>query len=329
MSCCRGYLNRGVPTTCVVSNWRGATRRMSGSRKRRCHTRTRRSRDHARHNQQVQRGIVGHSGPARRPLPVRRRVQARPPARGAGQGEPASRRLPQVHRRLRGDRRGRPDSPGVAAYPNRPHSAGGRRAGDHHDRRDRRDGGHPRGGAGGAPVLRGDPRRHGRAGPASIPGTGPLRNRDREELTTMRFMMLVIPKGYEKAPAGFAPPAELVAKMTKYNESLTKAGVVLALDGLHPPATGARVRFAGGKPMVTDGPFTEAKEVLGGYWMIQVKSKEEAIEWASRCPASDNEVIEVRQVHEAADFPPEILPPQLSAREQELREELKKKSATP
>ena len=91
--------------------------------------------------------------------------------------------------------------------------------------------------------------------------------------------------------------------MMKYNESLQKAGVLLALDGLHPPSMGARVSFSGGKPKVTDGPFTEAKEVLGGYWMIQVKSKEEAIEWASRCPASDNEVIEVRQVQEMSGLP--------------------------
>ena len=122
----------------------------------------------------------------------------------------------------------------------------------------------------------------------------------------MRFMMLVIPKGYDKAPPGFAPPADLVAKMTKYNESLTKAGVVLALDGLHPPATGARVRFAGGKATVTDGPFTETKEVLGGYWMIEVKSRAEAIEWAKRAPMQDGDIIEVRQVQEISDFPPDV-----------------------
>ena len=122
----------------------------------------------------------------------------------------------------------------------------------------------------------------------------------------MRFMMLVIPKGYEKAAADFAPPADLVARMTKYNESLTKAGVLLGLDGLTPPAKGARVSFGGGKTKVTDGPFTEAKELLGGYWMIQVKSKQEAVEWASRCPAQDGDVIEVRQVQEMSDFPPEV-----------------------
>ena len=122
----------------------------------------------------------------------------------------------------------------------------------------------------------------------------------------MRFMMLMIPKGYEKAAPGTMPDAKAVAAMMKYNESLQQAGVLLALDGLHPPSMGARVTFPGGKPRVTDGPFTEAKEVLGGYWMIQVKSKEEAIAWASRCPGSENETIEVRQVQEFSDFPADV-----------------------
>ena len=122
----------------------------------------------------------------------------------------------------------------------------------------------------------------------------------------MRFMMLMIPKGYEKAQPGAMPDAKAVAAMMKYNEALQKAGVLLALDGLHPPSMGARVTFAGGKPKVTDGPFTEAKEVIGGYWMIQVKSKEEAVEWASRCPASDDEVIELRQVMEMSEFPADV-----------------------
>jgi hypothetical protein len=82
--------------------------------------------------------------------------------------------------------------------------------------------------------------------------------------------------------------------------------VLLALDGLHPPSMGARISFAGGKPKVTDGPFAETKEVVGGYWIIQAKSKEEAVEWASRCPASENEVIEVRQIQEMSDFPPDV-----------------------
>ena len=122
----------------------------------------------------------------------------------------------------------------------------------------------------------------------------------------MRFMMLMIPKGYEQATPGTMPDASAVAAMMKYNESLQQAGVLLALDGLHPPSMGARVSFPGGKAQVTDGPFAEAKEVLGGYWMIQVKSRAEAIEWASRCPGSENEVIEVRQVQELADFPPDV-----------------------
>jgi hypothetical protein len=92
----------------------------------------------------------------------------------------------------------------------------------------------------------------------------------------------------------------------RYNEALKEAGVLITLDGLHPPSMGTRVSFAGGKPVVTDGPFTEAKEVLGGYWMIDVKSKAEAIEWAKKCPASNNETIEIRQVQEMADFPPDV-----------------------
>ena len=122
----------------------------------------------------------------------------------------------------------------------------------------------------------------------------------------MRFMMLMIPKGYEKAAPGTMPDAKAVEAMMKYNEELQKAGVLIALDGLHPPSMGARVSFSGGKATVTDGPFIETKEVLGGYWMIQVKSKEEAIRWASRCPGSENEVIEVRQVQEMSDFPPDV-----------------------
>jgi len=122
----------------------------------------------------------------------------------------------------------------------------------------------------------------------------------------MRFMMLMIPKGYESAEPGTTPSAELVAEMATYNESLAKAGVLLALDGLHPPSTGTRVSFPGRKPRVTDGPFAEAKEVVGGYWLIQVKSKDEAVAWASRCPAQDGDVIEIRQVQELSDFPPDV-----------------------
>jgi hypothetical protein len=119
-------------------------------------------------------------------------------------------------------------------------------------------------------------------------------------------MMLMIPKGYETAEPGAVPEADAVAAMMKYNEALQEAGVLLALDGLHPPSMGARVSFSKGTPIVTDGPFAEAKEVLGGYWMIKVNSREEAIEWAKRCPASANEIIEVRQVQEMEDFPADV-----------------------
>ena len=122
----------------------------------------------------------------------------------------------------------------------------------------------------------------------------------------MRFMMLVIPKGYEKAAPDQMPDPDAVRKMMKYNEDLANAGVLLSLEGLKPPSAGARVSYDGGKPKVTDGPFAEAKECVGGYWMIQVKSKEEAIEWATRAPMTNGEIIEVRAVHEMEDFPADI-----------------------
>src|SRR5580693_9387467 len=123
----------------------------------------------------------------------------------------------------------------------------------------------------------------------------------------MRFMMIMFPKGYENAKPGTVPDLKAIEVMGKYNEQLQKAGVLLALDGLTPPSTmSARVTFEGGKSKVTDGPFAEAKEVVGGYWVIQVKSREEALEWASRIPGSDNEMVEVRRVIEITDFDPEI-----------------------
>lgn len=122
----------------------------------------------------------------------------------------------------------------------------------------------------------------------------------------MRFMMLMIPGVYQtETPADFVPDTEAVKEMMKYNEELKKAGILLALDGLHPPVTGARISFKGGKPAVTDGPFAEVKEVLGGYWMIDVRSREEAIEWARRCPAAAGDIIEIRQVFEMSEFPEE------------------------
>ncbi len=122
----------------------------------------------------------------------------------------------------------------------------------------------------------------------------------------MRFMLLMMPGGYAEAVPGAMPDAAAVAEMMKYNEELGNSGVLLALDGLHPPSMGARVTFAGGKAAITDGPFTEAKEAVGGYWMIQVRSREEALEWAARCPAREHDTIEVRQVHEFSEFPVDV-----------------------
>jgi hypothetical protein len=136
---------------------------------------------------------------------------------------------------------------------------------------------------------------------------------------TMRFMMLV--KASQDSEAGVLPSRELVAKMGKYNEELVKAGVLLTADGLQASSKGARIKFSKGQRTVTDGPFTEAKELIAGFWLIQVGSKEEAIEWASRIPLEDGEV-EIRQVFEASDFPPEVLAPEEAAREQALRDQL-------
>jgi hypothetical protein len=134
----------------------------------------------------------------------------------------------------------------------------------------------------------------------------------------MRFMVLMIP-GDKQFEAGAMPDEKLIAAMMKNNEALANAGVLLGLDGLHPSSKGARVRFSGGKPTVVDGPFTETKELIGGYWLWQVKSKAEAIEWASRCPAADGDTLEIRQVFEAADFGPEV-----AKKEAELMEHIGK-----
>jgi hypothetical protein len=123
----------------------------------------------------------------------------------------------------------------------------------------------------------------------------------------MRFMLLMIPKGYETAAPGTIPDdVAAVESMMNYNRSLQEAGVLLSCEGLHPPSMGARVSFTGGKARVTDGPFAEAKEVLGGYWVIEVPSRAAAIEWATRCPGGDNEVIEVRQIQELSDYPEDV-----------------------
>ena len=132
----------------------------------------------------------------------------------------------------------------------------------------------------------------------------------------MRFMMFMIPPEYQpnsssspKADANFAPPKEAVEVMNRYNEEMAKAGILLSLDGLHPLTMGSRVTFKNGKTTVTDGPFIEAKEVVGGYWLIDVKSKEEAVEWAKKCPAvkaDSGAVIEVRQIFEMSEMPEEV-----------------------
>jgi hypothetical protein len=123
----------------------------------------------------------------------------------------------------------------------------------------------------------------------------------------MRFMMIMFPKHYQNAKPGTVPDFKAMEVMGKYNEQLQKAGVLLALDGLTPPSTmSARVTFKGGKSKVIDGPFSEAKEVVGGYWIIQVKSREEALEWASRIPGSDDEMVEVRRMFDLTDFDPEV-----------------------
>jgi hypothetical protein len=144
----------------------------------------------------------------------------------------------------------------------------------------------------------------------------------------MRFMAIV--KATKDSEAGAPPSKELLAAMGKFNEEMVKAGVMLAGEGLQPSSKGARVRFSKGKRTVIDGPFAETKELIAGFWLLQVRSKEEAIEWIKRCPApfegQDSE-IEIRQVFEASDFPPEVFPPEEAAREQALRDELQRKAA--
>jgi len=142
---------------------------------------------------------------------------------------------------------------------------------------------------------------------------------------TMRFMMLV--KASKDSEAGALPSKELLAAMGQFNEEMAKAGVLLAGEGLQASSKGARITFSGSKRSVTDGPFAETKELLAGFWMIQVKSKAEAMAWASRVPFADGEVVEVRQVFEASDFPADVFPPEDAAREEELRQELQRKAA--
>ena len=145
----------------------------------------------------------------------------------------------------------------------------------------------------------------------------------------MRFMAIV--KANKDSEAGIMPSKELLAAMGKFNEEMVKAGVLLAAEGLQASSKGARVKFSGSKRTVVDGPFAETKELIAGFWLLQVKSKEEAIEWIKRSPApfEGESEIEIRQVFEASDFPAEIFPSEDAAREQSLRDELQKKTAKP
>ena len=120
----------------------------------------------------------------------------------------------------------------------------------------------------------------------------------------MQFLMLMIPKIYRgnKVDPAFRPNQEKLAEMGRFNEELGKAVTILSLNGLHPLNTGARVSFGKGKPTVTDGPFIETTEVLGGFWMVEASSKEELVKWAQRCPADEGDVIEIRQIFDEADF---------------------------
>ncbi|MFC9325228.1 YciI family protein [Kitasatospora sp. NPDC057015] len=133
----------------------------------------------------------------------------------------------------------------------------------------------------------------------------------------MRFMMLVRANG--ETEAGAPPTTEMVEAMDRYNDELIKAGVLLAAEGLHPSSKGALVSYSGGGATVTDGPFAEAKELVAGYWLIQVSSRDEALQWATRIPFEDG-AVEVRQVFEAADFPPGVVPPEIAAKEQAFRD---------
>ena len=120
----------------------------------------------------------------------------------------------------------------------------------------------------------------------------------------MRFLMIMYPDRAAESQA--VPDAKAVEEMMAYNEQLAKAGVLISLDGLHPSSKGARVEFPGGKPKVSDGPFTEAKEIVGGFWMLDVKSKDEAVVWAKRVPATGTNFVELRQVFEMSDFPEDV-----------------------
>jgi hypothetical protein len=140
----------------------------------------------------------------------------------------------------------------------------------------------------------------------------------------MRFMVIV--KASKDSEAGILPSKEQFAEMGRFNEEMIKAGVMLAADGLQASSKGARIKYSGDQRVVTDGPFTETKELVAGFWLIQVKSKQEAIEWLKRAPFKDGEV-EIRQMFEESDFPDDIIPPEHAAREQALRDQLHQQAA--
>jgi len=144
----------------------------------------------------------------------------------------------------------------------------------------------------------------------------------------MRCMVIV--KADKNSEAGLLPTKktkETFAAMGKFNEELVRAGVMLAGEGLQPSSKGKRVRFSGQQRTVIDGPFAETKELIGGFWLWQVKSMEEAVEWLKRAPFDGGTEVEIRQVYEVSDFPADVLPPEDAAREQALRDELQKKAA--
>ena len=136
---------------------------------------------------------------------------------------------------------------------------------------------------------------------------------------------MVIVKASPESEAGALPSTEILAAMGKYNEELAKAGIILAAEGLHPSSKGARVKFSGGNRTITDGPFTETKELIAGFWLWQVRSKDEAIEWLKRAPFDGGTEIELRQVFEAEDFG-EKFTPELRAQEQRIRDETSARS---
>ena len=137
----------------------------------------------------------------------------------------------------------------------------------------------------------------------------------------MRFMVIV--PASKESEAGVLPDTKILAEMGKFNEELVKAGVLLAGEGLHPSSKGARIKFSSGKTTMTDGPFTESKELIAGFWLIQAKSMEEAIAWMKRAPFGGGVEIEIRQVFEAADFGP-ALTPELKEQEERLRAQVEK-----